>query len=138
MQHWTHGFSVGRIPSVRPSSLWPVDRIRPVPDLSLLLKALYLPGYALYYRLLSCITEGAGLLLFSGSFLLLFPVTRARSLPFSFACRQRHIYVVLYSGGLFRVHNVVASFTGFTRGYLGLSNTSITEKTLSLPKPPHG
>ena len=42
-----------------------------------------------------------------------------------------------YSGGQNWMHNVEARTRAFGPGYLDLSNTSGTRKTLSLSKPPH-
>ena len=42
-----------------------------------------------------------------------------------------------YSCGLFGVHNVRSGYSLALPGKLGLSNTSKSRKTLSLPKPPH-
>ena len=52
------------------------------------------------------------------------------------ACRQRHIYVIPYSCGPNRVHNVEPCFPWLCQGKLGLSNTSFPGKTLSFAKPP--
>ena len=53
------------------------------------------------------------------------------------ACRQRHIYVLYYSCGRNRMHNVEAGNPGLWPGYLDLSNTPLSKKTLSSSKPPH-
>ena len=45
--------------------------------------------------------------------------------------------LLYYSGGLFGVHNVEAGNPEVSSGYLGLSNTSFSKKTLSFLKPPH-
>ena len=47
-----------------------------------------------------------------------------------------HSCPIYYSRGLFRVHNVEPSFTQALPGYLGLSNTPESKKTLSSSKPP--
>ena len=48
-----------------------------------------------------------------------------------------HSRAVSYSCGLFLMHNVVASSSGLWPEYLDLSNTLLSEKTLSSSKPPH-
>ena len=75
-----------------------VEANRAYLELVVLPKALYLPGYWPQEPAVSLLLEGAGLLLFSGSFLLLEPVTAARSLLSTIACRQRHIDVVILLG----------------------------------------
>ena len=80
------------------SSLPSVEATRALSEPLLLLKALYLPG--------CCPLEPAPFTLllkepdysFYGAFSALLPFNAARSLPLSFACRQRHIHVLFLLG----------------------------------------
>ena len=115
-----------------------VRRGNPRPfEIKLLLKALYLPGCAGFKPALSPTTERAGLLLFPA-----LSVSKSRLLP------SRASFWLLpagsgtftsrnYSCGLFGMHNVEACNSRALPGYLGLSNTLKSRKTLRSPKPPH-
>ena len=95
-----HGSRPGRFPqrswrSFAPLLLSAVEANRRLLYLKLLLKALYVPGYRRLEPAPSLLLKGAGLLCFR----LLSTVT-VRLLPpraalFGFACRQRHIHVIL-------------------------------------------
>ena len=120
-----------------PFSLKPVDRIRPVTDLLLLLKALYLPGYCLSGRLNYSITEGAGLLPFPAPSTLLCWLPGPGASHWLCPADGGTFMSLYYSGGLFRVHNVVPCSSGLCPEKLGLSNTLKQPDPLSFSKPPH-
>ena len=131
-RRFRQGASAPCLPSLIPS----VEATRAFQYLIIITESPVLPGWRLQEPALSLLLERAGLLSFPASFR-----TKSRLLPLGAAllalpAGSGTFMSAFYSCGLFPVHNVEPCFPGLWPGYLDLSNTLVSRKTLSSSKPP--